>query len=131
MQRVEGKYFYTIEGNTNVHDPDDPVTLEGLYVMSNKRLIKDYIFGVPRYQSDNEEHAYVERYESAHPHKIYYECSICGYTYHTQRTAVVEDCKKCIPCACYGTTVWTALPGTPRCPMFSTTTVTIPAMSAD
>ena len=37
---VEGEYFYTIEGNTNIHDPDDPVVLEGLYVMTNRRRIK-------------------------------------------------------------------------------------------
>lgn len=102
--RVEGEYFYTVEGNTSVHDPENPITLEGLYVMTNKRRIKDYIFGVPRYQSDDTDHTYVKRCESAHPHNVYYECSTCGYTYHTKNTEIVESCSKCIPCACYGTT---------------------------
>lgn len=102
---VEGEYFYTIEGNTNVHDPDDPVVLEGLYVMTNRRRIKDYIFGVPKYQNDDgKDHTYKKCYESAHPHNVYYECTTCGDRYDTINTELVETCKKCIPCACYNTT---------------------------
>ena len=101
---VEGEYFYTIEGNTNVHDVDNPQVLEGLYVMTNKRRIRDYIFGVPNYKSDDKDHAYVKHVESAHPHKTYYECTLCGYRYDSGGTEIVETCSKCLPCACYGTT---------------------------
>ena len=45
---VDGDYFYTVEANTNVHDPDKPKPsdVEGLYVMTNRRRTKDYYFGV-------------------------------------------------------------------------------------
>ena len=102
---VEGDYFYTVEGNTNVHDPDatNTVVLEGLYVMTNRRKIKDYIFGTPKYQGDGQDHSYIKRYETAHPHKVYWECTLCGYRYNTANTELVTTCKKCIPCDCYGT----------------------------
>ena len=104
VRYVEGDYFYTIEGNTNVHNAEKPVTMEGLYVMTNKRRIKDYIFGTPRYQTSfDKDHTYVERHETAHPHNIYYECTTCGEKYSTTKTAIVETCKQCLPCACHGT----------------------------
>ena len=104
--RVEGDYFYTAEGNTNVHDPEadpnDPnrVELEGLYVMTNRRKTKDYIFGAPNYRGCDKEHTYVKGYEEASPHKIYYACTTCGDKHYTGGTAVVDTCWYCLPCDC-------------------------------
>jgi len=41
---VDGDYFYTIEGNSNSEGSN-----EGWEVCSNRRYIKDYYFGVPKY----------------------------------------------------------------------------------
>ena len=99
---VEGDYFYTIEGNTNVHDPDKPkpTDVEGLYVMTNRRRTKDYYFGVPAYKGGNKEHTYVKGQDSAHPHKTYYSCTTCGHKYYTGYTTFAKSCSSCMPCQC-------------------------------
>ena len=99
---VEGDYFYTVEANTNVHDPDNPKPsdAEGLYVMTNRRRTKDYYFGVPAYEGGDGGHTYVKAYEDAHPHKSYYACTACGDTYYTGYTGYVESCPDCLTCTC-------------------------------
>ena len=99
---LDGDYFYTIEGNTNVHDPDKPkpTDVEGLYVMTNRRRTKDYYFGVPAYEGGDKEHTYVKKQATAHPHNTYYSCTTCGDRYYTGYTAFVESCSSCMPCQC-------------------------------
>ena len=99
---VEGEYFYTVEGNTNLHDPDNPKPsdAEGLYVMTNRRRTKDYYFGVPAYEGGDMAHTYVKEYETAHPHKSYYSCTTCGDMYYTGYTGYEESCPSCLPCTC-------------------------------
>jgi len=99
---VDGDYFYTAEGNTNVHDPDDPnpPELEGLYVMSNRRKISKYIFGSPNYRGGDKEHTYVKGQDEAHPHAYYWYCTTCGDKHYTGGTAVVDTCGSCFPCGC-------------------------------
>ena len=99
---VEGDYFYTVEANTNVHDPDNPKPsdVEGLYVMTNRRRTKDYYFGVPAYEGGDKAHTYVKGHDSSHPHKTYYSCTTCGDKYYTGYTAYVESCHSCLPCQC-------------------------------
>lgn len=101
---VEDDYFYTVEGNTNVHDPDNPKPsdAEGLYVMTNRRRTKDYYFGVPAYEGSNPAHTYVKGYNNSHPHYSYYTCTSCGDTYYTGYTSYVESCLDCMPCTCSG-----------------------------
>ena len=102
VYEIDGDYFYTIEGNTNVHDPDKPkpTDVEGLYVMTNRRRTKDYYFGVPAYKGGDKEHTYVKKQASAHPHNTYYSCTKCGDLYYTGYTTYVESCSKCMPCQC-------------------------------
>lgn len=98
---VEGDFFYTIEGNAKLHDyqiPDDPEE-ESYFVMSNKRLISSYIFGVPAYQGGGDHH-YEKGFDSTHPHKEYYLCDQCGHKYYTGYTRVMSDCRNCITCGC-------------------------------
>ena len=99
---VDGDYFYTIEGNTNVHDPDRPAPsdVEGLYVMTNRRRTKDYYFGVPNYKGGDKDHTYVKGQDSTHPHKTFYACSTCGDKYYTGYTAHVPTCGSCYSCGC-------------------------------
>ena len=99
---TDGDYFYTIEGNTNVHDPDKPKPsdVEGLYVMTNRRRTKDYYFGVPAYEGGDKEHTYVKKQNSTHPHRTYYLCTTCGDKYYTGYNAFVESCSDCMPCQC-------------------------------
>ena len=99
---VEGDFFYCIEGNARYHDytvPHDP-TIENYHVMTNKRLISDYYFGVPEYEGCDKDHDYIKSYESAHPHKAYYACQTCGDTYYTGYTECVADCAQCFTCGC-------------------------------
>ena len=102
---VEGDYFYTIEGNTNLHDPDNPKPsdAEGLYVMTNHRRTKDYYFGVPAYEGGDKSHSYVKGHDDAHPHNTYYACTSCGDKYYTGFTAFVESCPDCLACGCSAT----------------------------
>ena len=46
VERVEGNYFYTIEGNSNSSG-----SAEGTCVCSNKRYIPNFYFGVPNYKT--------------------------------------------------------------------------------
>ena len=99
---VEGDYFYSIEGNAKHHDPeipDDPEE-DSYYVMSNKRLISDYIFGVPAYEGCDAEHNYVRGVEETHPHKAYYICTDCGDQYYTGYTDCLTECAACFACGC-------------------------------
>lgn len=91
---VEGEYFYTIEGNANYEEFEDDY-----YVMTLKRKISDYYFGVPAYEGGGD-HSYVRKQESAHPHKTYYECTDCGDQYYTGYDEVVADCGRCLSCGC-------------------------------
>ena len=99
---VDGDYFYTVEANTNVHDPDKPKPsdVEGLYVMTNRRRTKDYYFGIPAYEGGDKAHTYVKGHDSSHPHKTYYSCTTCGDKYYTGYTAYVDSCHSCLPCQC-------------------------------
>lgn len=99
---VEGEFFYTVEGNAKYHDyqiPDDPEE-DSYYVMSNKRLIASYYFGVPAYKGAGD-HNYEKGFESTHPHKEFYLCDLCGDMYYTGYTRVMTDCRKCLTCGCY------------------------------
>ena len=99
---VEGEFFYTVEGNAKYHDymiPDDPEE-DSYYVMSNKRLIASYYFGVPNYMGAGDHH-YEKSFESTHPHKEYYLCDHCGDMYYTGYNHVLSNCRKCITCGCY------------------------------
>ena len=99
---IDGDYFYTVEANTNVHDPDQPKPsdVEGLYVMTNRRRTKDYYFGVPPYEGGDKDHTYVKGHDSSHPHKTYYSCTTCGDKYYTGYTAYMDSCHSCLPCQC-------------------------------
>ena len=92
---VEGEYFYTVEGNTNDTGEEDSG-----FVMSHKRALKDYYFGVPAYEGCDKDHSYVRGQDQGHPHKIYYKCSTCGHKYYNGFTALVDGCGSCIPCRC-------------------------------
>lgn len=99
---VEGEFFYCIEGNAKHHDytvPDDP-DVESYHVMTNKRLISNYYFGVPEYEGCDGDHNYVKGTESAHPHKTYYLCSTCGDKYYTGYTDCKAGCSRCFTCGC-------------------------------
>lgn len=94
VYQVEGEYFKTIEGNSNLDGSED-----GYYVVINERLIRDYHFGVPAY-AGAEGHAYVRIQAEAHPHAIRYECRDCGDGFDTGYTAMVDGCGKCLGCGC-------------------------------
>ena len=89
---VEGDYFYTVEGNSDVLGSD-----EGRYVISNKRPLADYNFGAPKYRGEPG-HTYQTKYEEAHPHKEYKVCTdeLCDEKYYTGNTQIVPECKQCI-----------------------------------
>jgi uncharacterized repeat protein (TIGR02543 family) len=38
--------------------------------------------------------------ESAHPHKVYYECTICGDKFFTGYDEAMSGCKRCFSCGC-------------------------------
>ena len=99
---VEGQFFYTIEGNAEVYGYDttwDP-NEDSYHVVSNKRLISSFYFGVPAYEGCDKDHSYVKGTESAHPHKTYYKCSTCGDKYYTGYTDVKAGCRSCYSCGC-------------------------------
>ena len=91
---VDGEYFYTLEGNVNIDENED-----GYYVMTLKRKISDFYFGVPSYKGSGE-HTYVRRQEMEHPHRISYCCEICGEQYDTGIEAVETGCASCMECGC-------------------------------
>ena len=91
---VDGEVFYSIEGNTENFDT-------GKYmVMSKERVISEFYFGVPEYEGGDKDHNYVKKQENAHPHKMYYECTICGDINYTGYTECVISCNSCITCNC-------------------------------
>jgi uncharacterized repeat protein (TIGR02543 family) len=92
---LEGEYFYTIEGNVNIDENED-----GYFVMTLKRRISDYYFGVPAYEGEGDDHEYVRRTESAHPHKSYYECVACGDRHDTGYEDIDPECGRCLSCGC-------------------------------
>ncbi len=103
--RVEGDYFYTVEGNTNDNNSND-----GIGVFTLRRKLSDYYFSSPSYTTDAG-HDYVKGYEEEHPHKEYYYCSHCNGFYYTGATAASQTCTTCIQAACthqYGD--WTPAP---------------------
>lgn len=99
---VDGDYFYTAEGNTNIHDPDDPnpPEREGLYVMSNRRLTSKYYFGTPNYTSCQCGQTYTKGQDEAHPHTTYWTCTACGKKVYTSYNNYVSGCSSCLPCGC-------------------------------
>lgn len=94
---VDGEYFYTVEGNVNIDENED-----GYFVMTLKRKISDFYFGVPPYKGGGEEHRYVRQQETAHPHHIIYRCELCGDQYDSDIDAVVPTCADCMKCGCDG-----------------------------
>ena len=72
---TDGEYFYCVEGNGN---PE--YSVDGFWVIINKRKISDYYFGVPAFEGGDKDHSYTRGVENGHPHKIYYKCSDCGAT---------------------------------------------------
>lgn len=92
---VEGDYFYTIEGNTST------TSSNGNQVCIRKRKLNDtrYTFGSPNYTSDGN-HNYVLKYETAHPHKEYYDCTDCDKYYYTGKNGTSKDCQLCIQASC-------------------------------
>ena len=99
---VDGDYFYTAEGNTNIDDPDDPNPPErdGLYVMSNRRLTSKYYFGTPNYESCECGQAYIKGQDEAHPHTTYWTCTACGNKHYSSYSNFVPGCSSCLPCGC-------------------------------
>ncbi len=95
VYRVEGKYFYTIEGNSNNNGSD-----EGTGVFSNKRLISSFYFSSPNYKGSDADHSYTLRTEQTHPHKTYYQCSDCGEKHYTGKTSFCASCSSCTACGC-------------------------------
>lgn len=95
---TEGKYFYTLEGNTWPKDGDP----HGVYI--RKRVIADYTYGVPNYidnsASANCDHKYETKHESSHPHKEYKICTKCSYKTFTGKDVAVDGCKSCIQDSC-------------------------------
>jgi len=95
---VEGDYFYTLEGNSN-----NSGSSEGIGVVSNKRLISSFVFGVPNYKGTSDGHCYISGQDSAHPHSRYYQCQDCPERYYTGSTGFDPSCKTCTACGCSGT----------------------------
>lgn len=93
---IEGSYFYTLEGNTWANGDSHP------RVMIRQRKLNDsqYNFASPNYQGSSSSggcsHSYVKGAETAHPHKEYYQCSKCNYSYYTGTNKTVNDCQSCI-----------------------------------
>ena len=116
---VEGDFFYSIEGNAEVFDyrvPWDPDE-DSYHVVSNKRLIRSFYFGVPAYEGCDKNHSYVKGTESAHPHKTYYKCSTCGDKYYTGYTDIKAGCRSCYTCGCSASTAGYYLVSTTNGPL--------------
>ena len=83
---------YTVEGNTW-----DASGISGVYRM--RRNIKGSVFGVPNYGDGGaqpHDHTYGDvAYESAHPHKAYKACKLCGLRSYTGATRTVAGCQSC------------------------------------
>lgn len=87
---VDGDYFYTIEGNSNTTGSS-----EGTSVVSNRRKISSFYFGVPAYTGGTHTHSYSYNFEAIHPHRIYAKCS-CGDWYYTGETQAYNNCSDCM-----------------------------------
>lgn len=97
VYKVEGNYFYTLEGNTwTSANPQ-----HGVYIRQ-RSLSGSFYFASPNYQdnSGSSSHNYVKGTESAHPHKEYYKCADCGSMYYTGGYGTVSDCKECQQANC-------------------------------
>lgn len=92
---TDGEYFYCVEGNGN---PE--YSVDGFWVIINKRKISDYYFGVPAFEGGDKDHSYTRGVENGHPHKIYYKCSDCGDQYYTGYTEFKTGCAACLDCGC-------------------------------
>ena len=94
---TEGKYFYTIEGNTST------TSAAGHSVMIRKRKISDFYFSSPNYSGSSSSgcsHKYETKYASAHPHKEYKICTKCDKKTYTGKTKELDSCKTCIQESC-------------------------------
>lgn len=81
----------TIEGNTW-----DSKKIHGVY--KKERDIKGNVFGSPNYGDGGGGHSHTYgdlAYESAHPHKAYKACTVCGSKSYTGATKTVEGCQGC------------------------------------
>ena len=92
---TDGEYFYCIEGNGN---PE--YSVDGFWVIINRRKISDFYFGVPAFEGGDKDHCYTRGVESAHPHKVYYKCAECGDKYYTGYTEFKTGCADCLDCGC-------------------------------
>lgn len=92
---TDGEYFYCIEGNANTE-----LSVDGYYVIINKRKISDYYFGVPAYEGCDKNHDYVKGQETTHPHRTYYQCKTCGDQFYTGYDVCVASCGSCFSCGC-------------------------------
>ena len=99
---VEGSYFHTIEGNAKEHNwtAGEEGSSESYYVLSNKRITRNYYFGVPKYEGCDKDHTYVRECEAEHPHNVYYRCTTCGDQYYTGYSECVANCPSCLSCGC-------------------------------
>ena len=95
---VDGNYFYTLEGNTWGDGDSTP------RVMIRKRELYNstYTFASPAYEGESGSggnngcsHEYETGNHSAHPHKEYKKCKLCGYTYYTGITISLTNCQEC------------------------------------
>lgn len=112
---IEGKYFYTIEGNTWGDGDSTP------RVMIRKRELYNstYTFASPAYEGESGtipsgcDHNFQKGNDSAHPHKEYKKCTKCDYKYYTGLTVSLTSCQECKMANCshsYGS--WSKLDGT-------------------
>lgn len=112
---IEGKYFYTIEGNTWGDGDSTP------RVMIRKRELYNgnYTFASPAYEGESGnipagcDHSFTKGSESAHPHKEYKKCTKCDYKYYTGLTVSLTSCQECKMANCshnYGS--WSKLDAT-------------------
>ena len=90
---VDGGYVYTLEGNTNDSG------YEGIGVFCRRRALGNLYYASPNYRSDAS-HNYVKGYDVLHPHKEYYQCSICRDKYYTGNTEYSGSCLICIVSNC-------------------------------
>lgn len=91
---IEGNYFYTIEGNTWGDGDNHPRVM----IRRKELYSSQYTFASPNYQGSSNascSHSFTKGADSAHPHKEYYKCSKCGYSYYTGTNKKVDGCQDC------------------------------------
>ena len=97
VYKVEGSTFYTLEGNTWTSADSH----HGVMIRQRNLYSSEFTFVSPNYQGSSNSgsggcsHSYVKGADSAHPHKEYYKCSKCGYSYYTGTNKVVDGCEDC------------------------------------